>query len=514
MEYYRTHWVPVYSTTGKTQRLPDAHGSCTRRSTAVDRIREPLPEEVRESRGLLDRRGGARARAPPAASHERARGAPPAQVRRGVRAPDDPRPAPQGRRGRARERRGPHDPADCSRPSTHGCPSSSPRVSVEVGEVLDGRARLGSGRCTDCSRARSARARPSSPCAPCSQPSTRVARRRCSAPTEVLAAQHHRSITAMLGDLALGRDARRRASIGTKVGLLTGQPRREPPASGCAARRGLRGGRHRRRHARPDPEARPVRRPRTRRRRRAAPLRRRAAGRPARERDPAASRARHDRDTDPAHGGDDGLRRHGDLDAAGAAQGPVADHDPRRRRGQARTGSTAPGSASRRRWPRATRPMSCARASATRDPGVRPCRRRSPATDEDAGTSTGTLVGRRRRRPRRRPLPARRRAHRRLHDVAPLRRHPGPRRDAARVCCTAGSTRSTKEATMRAFGGGRDRRPRRDDRHRGRGRRAQRVGHGRRRRRPLRHLAAAPAARPGGPGLRAGPLPAHDQGAG
>ena len=41
------------------------------------------------------------------------------------------------------------------------------------------------------------------------------------APTEVLAAQHHRSITAMLGDLAEagmlgGRD------IGTRVALLTG----------------------------------------------------------------------------------------------------------------------------------------------------------------------------------------------------------------------------------------------------------------------------------------------------
>ena len=40
---------------------------------------------------------------------------------------------------------------------------------------------------------------------------------------------------------------------------------------------------------------------------------------------------------------------------------------------------------------------------------------------------------------------------------------------------------------------------------------AERLGHGRRRRRPLRHLAAAPAARAGRPGRRAGTLPADDR---
>ena len=53
-----------------------------------------------------------------------------------------------------------------------------------------------------------------------------------------------------------------------------------------------------------------------------------------------------------------------------------------------------------------------------------------------------------------------------------------------------------KEAVMRAFRRGRDRRARGDDRHRGRRRRAERHGDGDRGRRPLRAAATPPAARP------------------
>ena len=101
------------------------------------------------------------------------------------------------------------------------------------------------------------------------------------APTEVLAAQHHRTITAMLGDLAEG-------------GMLGGAEHRHPrraahrqPVDGRAApdaaRRRDRRRRHRRRHPRAAPGERRLLRPRPRGRRRAAPLRRRAAGCAARQ---------------------------------------------------------------------------------------------------------------------------------------------------------------------------------------------------------------------------------------
>ena len=64
--------------------------------------------------------------------------------------------------------------------------------------------------------------------------------------------------------------------------------------------------------------------------RRAAPLRRRAARRAARERRRRrrARRAGHDRDADPAHGGDDGVRRPRRERARRAAAGPHADRAP------------------------------------------------------------------------------------------------------------------------------------------------------------------------------------------
>ena len=148
------------------------------------------------------------------------------------------------------------------------------------------------------------------------------------APTEVLAQQHYRSITAMLGDLAAG-------------GMLGGDCRRHDrgaahrvDAQGGAGRvdvaDGDRRGRHRHRHPRAARGEGAVRRPRPGGRRRAAPLRRRAARRPHRQGRLAAARAGDDRDPDPAHRRDDRVRRPRGLDALGAARRPRADPDQRR----------------------------------------------------------------------------------------------------------------------------------------------------------------------------------------
>ena len=137
------------------------------------------------------------------------------------------------------------------------------------------------------------------------------------APTEVLAQQHQRSITAMLGDLAQG-GLLGGAEGGDPGGAADRLAQRRRPATG-ARRGGGRRGRHRDRHARPARGARAVRRPRAGRRRRAAPLRGRAAGGAERQGRLAAARPRDDRDPDPADGRDDRLRRPRHLHARRAA---------------------------------------------------------------------------------------------------------------------------------------------------------------------------------------------------
>ena len=126
------------------------------------------------------------------------------------------------------------------------------------------------------------------------------------APTEVLAAQHHRTITAMLGDLA-GGDLFSAGGVRHR-----GHPDHRLDAGRSAARgrarRCLRGGRDRDRHPRPAHLRHPVRRSRPGRRRRAAPLRCRATCRAGREGRAPTAPAGDDRDADPADGGDDGLR--------------------------------------------------------------------------------------------------------------------------------------------------------------------------------------------------------------
>ena len=159
------------------------------------------------------------------------------------------------------------------------------------------------------------------------------------APTEVLAGQHLRSIARMLGP---------RLAPELMPTLLTGQmPAAERRKA--ALRDRVRPGAHRRRHARAAERHDDLRRPRSRRRRRAAPLRRRAARSAARE-GRRAARARADRDPDPAHRRDDGLRRPRRLDDPHDARGARRDPDVRgAARRAARRGSRACGTASRRR---------------------------------------------------------------------------------------------------------------------------------------------------------------------
>ena len=139
------------------------------------------------------------------------------------------------------------------------------------------------------------------------------------APTEVLAGQHLRSIARMLGP---------QLAPELMPTLLTGQlPAAERRKA--ALRDGIRAGAHRRRNARAAERHDDVRRPRTRRRRRAAPVRRRAARVAARE-GLVAARARAHRDADPAHRRDDGLRRPRRLDDPHHARGAGRHPDLRR----------------------------------------------------------------------------------------------------------------------------------------------------------------------------------------
>ena len=183
------------------------------------------------------------------------------------------------------------------------------------------------------------------------------------APTEVLAAQHHRTITAMLGDLAEG-GLLGGAEHGTRVALLTGSQstaeRRRTLLDVVTGDAGIVVGTHALLQENVDFFDLGARG-----RRRAAPVRRRAARCPARQGGRAAARARHDRHAHPAHRRDDRVRRPRDLDAARAARRSRAHHHPRRARGQAeldgahlgprRRGGSRPGG----------RSTSCARGSAT-----------------------------------------------------------------------------------------------------------------------------------------------------
>ena len=114
----------------------------------------------------------------------------------------------------------------------------------------------------------------------------------------------------------------------------------------------------------------------------------------------AAAPAGDDRDADPAHGRDDRVRRPRDVDAGRAAGRPGADHaTTSSRRASNRTGSSGPGSGSARRSPPGARPTSSARGSATtrRTPTSRRCRTTlARGTRRRAGAPPAARGGRRR----------------------------------------------------------------------------------------------------------------------
>ena len=226
------------------------------------------------------------------------------------------------------------------------------------------------------------------------------------APTEVLAAQHVRSISDVLGPLAMGGQLGG-ADNATRVALLTGSM--SAGAEEASPRRDRRRpGRHRHRHPRAAAGRGRIPQARHGGGRRATPVRCRAA-RPVARQGPCrhhAAPAGDDGHADTAHGGADRLRRPGNLDAARTSARTSADHH--QRRSSSRTsphGWTGPGSASSRRsppggrptwWRRgSTRPTAAARARKADGPRRQPkgfshgCGR-----DELAGLRLGLMHGR------------------------------------------------------------------------------------------------------------------------
>ena len=271
------------------------------------------------------------------------------------------------------------------------------------------------------------------------------------APTEILAEQHFATVQRLL-------DASR-----FRVALLTGAtPAREASRSAGTADRGRRRSTSSSARTRSSQEAVRVPRARPRRHRRAAPLRRPAARDAARE-GAASRRARDDGDADPADAGADGLRRSRRVGrSASCRPGRTPVQDDRRSRTRGATRSTRFVRERARR--RAGRPTSSIRSS--RSPRRSTCSAATEMADHLA------------------------------HDVFP----------AYRVALLHGRMKpDEKDRVMRAFAARRDPRARRDDRHRGRHRRAERDGDGDRARRAVRPVAAAPAARPRRPRQRSSP---------
>ena len=290
------------------------------------------------------------------------------------------------------------------------------------------------------------------------------------APTEVLAQQHYRSMTAMLGDLAAG-GMLGGAADGTTVALLTGSmpkaARAEAMSRMVTGEAGIVIGTHAlleekvmfadlglvvvdEQH-RFGVEQR-------------AALTDKAGWPPA--------RARDDRDADPAHGGDDGVRRPGGVHAVGAARRPGADPDERR---------------AARRAPRLDRARLGARQGGGREgpPGVRRVpadhRRRAGGGWSRRHRHDGGGVRRHAARPPGRRAAAAQLGHRGGGAAALRAARRAARGDAARP--DAARRQGPRDALVR---GGRDRRAGVHDRHRGRRRRRQRDHDGAARRRPLR----------------------------
>ena len=218
VEWYRTHRVPVYSTTGKLNSLRLRKLVHTALDT-VDRIREPVPDDVRAARGLVDRAVALELVHRPAVDDQPSRGLERlkydeafvlqtilAQRRKAVESDlATPRPPRPGGLLAAFDARLPFELTAGQR---------------EVGEVLASelasdrpmhrllQGEVGSGKTVVALRAMLGAIDAGGQAA-------------LLAPTEVLAAQHHRSITSMLGDLAQG-GMLGGSEFGTTVALLTG----------------------------------------------------------------------------------------------------------------------------------------------------------------------------------------------------------------------------------------------------------------------------------------------------
>ena len=156
------------------------------------------------------------------------------------------------------------------------------------------------------------------------------------APTETLAEQHFLTIEGLC------------AELGVRVALLTSSiTARERRAAHQLVASGDVG--RRRRHARADPARGRVRGPRGGRRRRAAPFRRRAAGRARRGTEPA--RPPHDRDADSADARPHRVRRSRGVGDRRPARGSQADRDGLGDRGAERRGVRTSPAPPRRRPP-------------------------------------------------------------------------------------------------------------------------------------------------------------------
>ena len=221
------------------------------------------------------------------------------------------------------------------------------------------------------------------------------------APTEVLAQQHYRSITAAARPARPGRRAGRRCPAATRVALLTGsqgaKARRaalDDVASGAA---GIVIGTHTLLYHRVRLDDQVV----------FEDLGLVVIDEQHRfgvqQRDALREKARGSRPhvlvmtatPDPAHGGHDGLRRPGRVHAERAAGRPRADHHARgARRGQAALPRRGPGNGCARRWPAAARLTSCARASAPRTTrrGCRPGRQDPGEGSEPARATTAATA--------------------------------------------------------------------------------------------------------------------------
>jgi ATP-dependent DNA helicase RecG len=218
VEWYRTHRVPVYSTTGKINSLQLRRLVHTALDS-VDRIREPVPEPVRVARGLIDRAAALELVHRPRVDDQPSRGLDrlkydEAFVLQTILA--------QRRKAAESELATPRPPRPGGLLADFDArlPFELTAGQREIGEVLTAelasdrpmhrllQGEVGSGKTVVALRAMLAAIDAGGQAA-------------LLAPTEVLAAQHHRSITAMLGDLALG-GMLGGAEHGTTVALLTG----------------------------------------------------------------------------------------------------------------------------------------------------------------------------------------------------------------------------------------------------------------------------------------------------